>query len=83
MQNVFHYSNPEKIATIIMETLNEIIDTLAPLRIIPVKKDHIPYIDAETRKSIELNKIQLTDAISSKNDKNKWRHYRKHRNKIS
>ena len=30
MQNVFHYSDPNVIANIIMETLNEIIDTLAP-----------------------------------------------------
>ena len=82
MQNVFHHSDPDKIATIIMDTLNEIIDTLAPLRIIPVRKDHIPYIDSETRKAIAMNKNQLTDAISSKNDKSKWRHFRKHRNKI-
>ena len=82
MQKVFHHSDPNKIATLIMETLNEIIDTLAPLRIIPIKKDHIPYIDTETRKAINVNKNQLTQAILSKNDKSKWRDYRRQRNKI-
>ena len=50
--------------------------------IVPIKKDHIPYIDTETRKAIRINKMQLTDAIFSKKDKNKWRSYWRHRNKI-
>ena len=83
LQNVFHHSDPNKIAEIIMETLNQIIDVLAPMRIIPTKKDHIPYINSETRKAIQLNKNQLTEAILSKNDKSKWRVYRKERNTIS
>ena len=48
IQTVFHYENPNKIAEIIMGTLNELIDTLAPLRIVPIKKDHIPYVNSET-----------------------------------
>ena len=83
MLKVFHSSDPNVIAEIIMTTLNEIVDTLAPLRIIPIKKDHIPYIDTELRREIKFNKVQLTEAISSKTDKNKWRDYRKKRNKIS
>ena len=82
MQTVFHHSDPNIIASIIMRTLNDIIDTLAPLRIIPVKKDYIPYLDSETRKDIKYNKKQLTEAIRFKTDKSKWRLYRKQRNKI-
>ena len=82
MQNVFHYTDPNKIAEIIMGTLNEIIDTLAPLRIVSIKKDHIPYINSETRKAIKINKHQLSQVISSKSNKTKWREYRKNRNKI-
>ena len=82
MHNVFHHTDPNQIAPIILETLNQIIDTLAPMRIVPVKKDNIPYIDSETRKDIKLNKKQLTEAILAKNDKHKWRKYRKLRNNI-
>ena len=82
MQNVFHSSDPDKIAVIIMDTLNEIIDTLAPMRIVPIKKDHIPYITSDTRKALKFNKCQLTEAILSKNDITKWREFRKNRNKI-
>ena len=82
MQGVFHHSDPNKIAEIIMQTLNQIIDILAPLRIVPIKKDHIPYIDSETRRALKINKVQLTEAISSKTDLAKWRVYRKNRNKI-
>ena len=52
------------------------------MRIIPIKKDHIPYIDSETRRAMKENKKQLTDAIFSKGDKIKWRLYRRQRNKI-
>ena len=82
MQNVFHHSDLNIIAEIIMKTLNEIIDVLAPLRIIPIEKDYIPYLDPEIRRAIKLNKSQLPDAIYFKSNKSKWRIYRKQRNKI-
>ena len=66
---------------ILSDSLNQIIDTLALLRIVPIKKDHIPYIGSETRKAIKMNKIQLTEAILAKNDHKKWRVYRVQRNK--
>ena len=83
MQHVFHHTDPNKIAVIIMDTLNQIIDTLAPERRVPMKNDHIPYITSETRKALKINKNQLSEAILSKNNKTKWRVYKKNRNKIS
>ena len=83
MQTVFHHSNPNEIAEIIMDTLNQIIDTLAPMRIVPIKKDYIPYIDSDTRKLVSENKRQLSEAISAKNDKAKWRIFRRQRNRIN
>ena len=83
IQTVFHHMDPNIIADIIMETLNGIIDMLAPLKIVPIKKDHIPYIDSDTRKAIKQNKNQLTNAIFHKNEEGKWRVYRRERNRIS
>ena len=41
-QEVFHQTDPNIIAEIIMQNLNQIIDILAPLRIVQIKKDYLP-----------------------------------------
>ena len=82
LNSVFTMTNTNKIAQIILTELNDIIEYLAPSRIVQVRIDNLPYINEETREYIREADIQLNLAITSK-DVSEWRIYKYMRNRIS
>ena len=59
IQQVFHHSEPNIIAEIIMDNLNQIIDVLAPLRIVPIKKDFRNVMRSQPSLFAKVLKISL------------------------
>ena len=82
INSIFSMTCPNKIAKVLIEELNKVIEYLAPSKIVQVRKDHQPYINEETRDYIKLADTQLNCAISS-NDVEEWRIYKYMRNRIT
>ena len=75
-----NYQNPNYISDVIINGLNFIIEALAPLKFMQLKKDYVPYIDRDTRLEIDKNNEQLTRAIRT-NDTSDWRLFTRVRDK--
>ena len=56
LNSIFAYNEPDKIANIMTEEYNGIINTLAPEKIIQVTKEDLPYF---TKEILELKKKKL------------------------
>ena len=80
MTEIFKFSDPDKIATIIIEELNDIAEKLAPKKILQRKKeDEIPH-DEESRQLKSESDRQLEYAINS-GDRDELRAYNRIENK--
>ena len=66
LNSKFVYNEPDKIANIMTEEYNSIIDTLAPEKIAQVTKEDLPYF---TKEILQLKKeadSELTKSITGK-----------------
>merc|ERR1711867_394645 len=82
LNSINEKEDPDEIAEIIQEELTKIIDGLTHPRIIQVKKKNNPTLSKETRKMMEMNKKNLTNAKKSQSKKD-WIEYRRNRNIIA
>ena len=81
LQSLFKYEDPDKIANILVEEYNRIINTLAPEKIINVTKEDIPYINKEILEMKNEADKELTKAIES-NAPEDWRNQQRMKTKL-
>ena len=81
LQSLFKYEDPDKIANILVEEYNRIINTLAPEKIINVTKEDIPYINKEILEMKNEADKKLTKAIES-NAPEDWRNQQRMKTKL-
>ena len=82
LNSVFNTSNPNRIADIIVQEVSDIIEFLAPCKLIQHKNSYAPWLNSEyfveVAKKNRLHKIAL-----SSSDQNLWREFRNSRNKVN
>ena len=74
-------TSTEKIWTLMIEGMNEVINGIAPTKVVQCKADYIPYINKEVLEHIEETNEQLTKAIETKKT-DEWRLYTNLRNQV-
>ena len=79
LNRIFSLSDPEEVAFIVQNELNNIINDLAPCTIKQRKKNYAPYIGPDLRVEINNTNTLLTQAIQSKLPSD-WLKYRTYRN---
>ena len=67
LNSIFAYNDPDKIANILIEEYNRIINTLAPEKIIQVTKEDLPYFNKAILELKHEADAELTKAIKGKN----------------
>ena len=82
IQSAFQEEDPDKIASIIVEELNDVVETLAPAKTVQNKKENYPYITREVKDLKKEAEYFLEDAIKNK-DRNQWKEYTKRRNIVT
>ena len=79
---IFNYNDPDTIANIFQSEFNSIIDFLAPLKVVNLKKNYAPYLSNELKDQIKNTDKLLTNAIKSKTQDD-WRKYRHEKNALN
>ena len=82
LMNIFSSMKTETVWNTLIEGLNEVINTIAPTRIIQSKKDYILYVVNKVKQFIDNSQIQLTKAIATNNSE-EWKLYKFMRNKVT
>ena len=81
LQTIYDLNDPDDVAEVLSEELNNHIDTLAPKKRIQVKKDHILYFTLAIRTEISQSDLLIILAIQS-NLKSDWKALKTQWNKI-
>ena len=81
IMNSLTKTDPDAVWADIIEGLNEIINTLAPTKVIQCKSKYMPYVGKEVEEFIEDANLQLEKAIVT-NDAGEWRLFRCLRNQV-
>merc|ERR1712240_116321 len=82
IQTAYNYTDPDLIATIIMQEFNNIIDIIAPRTKRQIKKNYTPYLNKDTREAKkQLNEIH-NKAKQTQHDDD-WREYKNQRATIN
>ena len=79
LDSLFQILDVEKKWETLIETYNDIINTLSPPKMIQIKDDNVPFMTDEIEEDLSNLNEQLTKAICSKNIE-EWRLYRSMRN---
>ena len=74
--------DPDLIASIINHELTNIIDKVAPAKVVQVRKNDSPTLSKETKEKMEENKKRLEKAKKTRK-KEDWIEYKANRNEIS
>ena len=82
LHKIFHSEDPDFIAETIQSELNNIVEMLAPSKVVPVKKNWTPYVNSELRAKIKFNNTLLTRAINL-GDPGDWSAFRANRLRIN
>merc|ERR1712240_244139 len=82
IQTAYNYTDPDLIATIIMQEFNNIIDIIAPRTKRQIKKNYTPYLNKDTREAKKkLNEIHNKTKRTQHDDD--WREYKNQRATIN
>merc|ERR1712243_133998 len=82
IQTAYNYTDPDLIATIIMQEFNNIIEIIAPRTKRQIKKNYTPYLNKETREAKKkLNEIHNKAKQTQQDDD--WREYKNQRATIN
>ena len=71
--------SPSKATEILTNSLNNILDEMAPIRKIQVRKKYVPWLSATTKELLKERDTAQAKAASSR-DQNYWRAYKHLRN---
>ena len=66
LNTIFNHKDPDTIANIFQMEMNNIIDHLAPLKVVNFKKNYAPYLTYELNNQIKNTNKLLTTAINNK-----------------
>ena len=82
IDTVFDYDTSNEIADILIDEINNIIQTIAPSKLIKCKDRYNKWynMDIETQADI---KNKAHDKVKLTNDPDDWRDFRRQRNKIT
>ena len=77
---VFKFYDPDYVANAIVEEMNQIVNDIAPTRIIQTKKEYIAFHNEES-KNLKVEADESLNRAITNNDKDEWKHYQRIRNK--
>ena len=82
IDTVFDYDMSNDIADILIDEINNIIQTIAPNKLIQCKNRYNKWYDKDIKIQVD-NKDKAHDRAEMTNDPDDWRHFRRQRNKYN